>query len=93
MIPLLCQLLTVTDASLVDMALDSLSNMINGAQAAALNPGDWAHNEPGNLLHAVLLQIETCGGRTRIAALQRHSEEEICQTAYYIIDQYFPGNV
>lgn len=92
MIPLLCQLLTVTDTSLVDMALDSLSNMLNGAQAAALNPRDPAHNGPENLLHSVRSQVESCGGRTRIAAFQRHNEEEISQTAHYIIDQYFSGN-
>nr|CAD7462222.1 unnamed protein product [Timema tahoe] len=79
-IPPLCDLLTVMDAKIVQVALNGLENILRlGDQDAkthgAINP------------YAVL--IEECYGLDKIEFLQSHENMEIYQKAFDIIEHYF----
>ncbi|XP_063238000.1 importin subunit alpha-7 [Bacillus rossius redtenbacheri] len=79
-IPPMCDLLTVMDAKIVQVALNGLENILRlGDQDAkahgCVNP------------YAVL--IEECFGLDKIEFLQSHENTEIYQKAFDIIERYF----
>ncbi|KAL1505507.1 hypothetical protein ABEB36_005057 [Hypothenemus hampei] len=76
----LCDLLTVMDTKIIQVALNGLENILRlGEQEAK------AHN--GANPYAVL--IEECYGLDKIEFLQSHEHMEVYQKAYEIIERYF----
>ncbi|KAJ8315056.1 hypothetical protein KUTeg_007206 [Tegillarca granosa] len=76
----LCDLLTVMDAKIVQVALNGLENILRlGEQDAKL------HN--GTNPYAVM--IEECYGLDKIEFLQSHENREIYQKAFDMIERYF----
>lgn len=76
----LCDLLTVMDLKIVQVALSGLENILRvGEQDTATNNG-FNH-------YAVL--IEECYGLNKIEFLQSHQNVEIYQKAFDIIERYF----
>ncbi|KAF2885517.1 hypothetical protein ILUMI_20667 [Ignelater luminosus] len=76
----LCDLLTVMDAKIVQVALNGLENI--------LRLGDQdAKNHSGTNPYAVL--IEECYGLDKIEFLQSHENMEIYQKAFDIIEHFF----
>ncbi|XP_069127164.1 importin subunit alpha-7-like [Argopecten irradians] len=76
----LCDLLTVMDAKIVQVALNGLENILKlGEQDAKL------HN--GTNPYAVM--IEECYGLDKIEFLQSHQNREIYQKAFDMIERYF----
>ncbi|XP_074653164.1 importin subunit alpha-7-like isoform X1 [Tubulanus polymorphus] len=79
-IPPLCDLLTVMDVKIIQVALNGLENILRlGEQEANFK------NKPNS--HAVI--VEECFGLDKIEFLQSHENGEIYQKAYHIIDAYF----
>jgi len=78
-IPPLCDLLTVTDAKIVQVALSGLENILRFGETDA--------KETGTNPYAV--QIEECYGLDKIEFLQSHENLEIYQKAFDIIERYF----
>ncbi|CAK9795469.1 Importin subunit alpha-7 [Anthophora quadrimaculata] len=79
-IPPLCDLLTVMDPKIVQVALNGLENILRlGELDAAANNG---------INHCALL-IEECFGLNKIEFLQSHQNIEIYQKAFDIIERYF----
>ncbi|XP_061176640.1 importin subunit alpha-7-like [Saccostrea echinata] len=79
-IPPLCDLLTVMDAKIVQVALNGLENILRLGEQDAKN-----HN--GTNPYAVL--IEECYGLDKIEFLQSHQNREIYQKAFDMIERYF----
>ncbi|GJQ68987.1 Kap-alpha1 [Trypoxylus dichotomus] len=76
----LCDLLTVMDIKIVQVALNGLENILRlGDQDAKLNSGTNRY--------AVL--VEECYGLDKIEFLQSHENMEIYQKAFDIIEHYF----
>merc|ERR1712166_1255897 len=79
-IPPLCNILSVGDHKVLEVALDALDNILRvGADvltAAGANP------------YAVT--IEVCGGLDKIEHVQTSPDEKLYQKAYQIISKYFP---
>ena len=78
-IPPLCDLLTVMDAKIVQVALSGLENILHFGESDA--------KETGTNPYAV--QIEECYGLDKIEFLQSHENLEIYQKAFDIIERYF----
>jgi len=78
-IPPLCDLLTVMDAKIVQVALSGLENILRFGETGA--------KETGTNPYAV--QIEECYGLDKIEFLQSHENLEIYQKAFDIIERYF----
>jgi importin subunit alpha-2 len=76
-LPPLCAMLKVSDLKVAMVALEAVNNILLNAQRM-------------NELDRVTLKIEECGGLDNIEDLQSHENSKIAQTAYEIIDQYFP---
>ncbi|XP_048478916.1 importin subunit alpha-7 isoform X3 [Plutella xylostella] len=74
-IPPLCDLLTLTDAKTVQVALNGLENILKAGQGATDNP------------YAVL--VEDCFGLDKIEFLQSHENLEIYQKSFEMIERYF----
>ena len=80
-IPPLCDLLTVMDPKIVQLALTGLENILRfGDQDAAKT--DASGNPYANA-------IEECYGLDKIEFLQSHENMEIYQKAFDIIEKYF----
>lgn len=80
-IPPLCDLLTVMDAKIVQVALNGLENILRlGEQDAKTHGG-------GNNPYA--LMIEDCSGLDKLEFLQSHENMDIYQKAYDIIEHYY----
>ncbi|XP_060879657.1 importin subunit alpha-7 [Metopolophium dirhodum] len=79
-IPPLCDLLTVTDVKIIQVALNGLENILKLGEQLARQTG--AVNQ-----YAVLL--EECYGLDKIEFLQSHENIEIYQKAFGIIERYF----
>merc|ERR1712166_1695027 len=79
-IPPLCNILSVGDHKVLEVALDALDNILRvGADvltAAGANP------------YAVA--IEECGGLDKIEHVQTSPDEKLYQKSYQIISKYFP---
>ncbi|CDW56708.1 importin subunit alpha 7 [Trichuris trichiura] len=78
-IPPLCDLLTVSDAKIVLVALSGLEHILKVGKADAV---DGAPNK-----YALL--IEECYGLDKIEFLQNHESLEIYQKAFDLVEQYF----
>ncbi|PZC86681.1 importin subunit alpha-7 [Helicoverpa armigera] len=76
-IPPLCDLLTLTDAKTVQVALNGLDNVLKAGQQS-----DHRDNP-----YAVL--IEECFGLDKIEFLQSHENLDIYQKSFEIIENYF----
>ncbi|XP_043527734.1 importin subunit alpha-7-like [Frieseomelitta varia] len=79
-IPPLCNLLTVMDPKIVQVALSGLENILRiGEQDAATNNG----------INRYAVLIEECFGLNKIEFLQSHQNVDIYQKAFDIIERYF----
>jgi len=76
----LCELLTVMDVKIVQVALNGLENILRLGDQDAKNTG-------GVNKYAVL--VEECYGLDKIEFLQAHENIDIYQKAYDIIEHYF----
>ena len=73
----MCQLLTVVDSDIVQVALNALENILKSGERSAARPNPYA------------MAIEECGGLDKIEYLQSHENLDIYKKAYCIIEQYF----
>lgn len=79
-IPPLCDLLTVMDAKIVQVALNGLENILRlGEQFSKAHSG----------ANPYAVMIEECYGLDKIEFLQSHENVEIYQKAFDIIEHYF----
>lgn len=79
-IPPLCNLLTVMDPKIIDVALNGLENILRvGERDAATRTG----------INYYAVLIEECYGLNKIEFLQSHQNVEIYQKAFDIIERYF----
>ncbi|XP_017772100.1 PREDICTED: importin subunit alpha-7 [Nicrophorus vespilloides] len=76
----LCELLTIMDVKIVQVALNGLENILKLGEQDAKN--QLAMNK-----YAML--VEECGGLDKIEFLQSHENIEVYQKAYDIIDLFF----
>ncbi|CAL4068998.1 unnamed protein product, partial [Meganyctiphanes norvegica] len=81
-IPPLCDLLTVMDAKIVQVALNGIQNILQLGEQESKNTF-------GVNPYAVL--VEECYGLDKIEFLQSHENLEIYQKAFEIIEHYFGG--
>lgn len=86
-IPPLCDLLTVIDTNIVQVAMNGLENILRVGQMEAHKDGaaKGANANP----YAVL--VEECGGLDKIEFLQQHENTEVYVKAYEMIEKYFGG--
>jgi len=82
-IPPLCDLLTVIDTHIVQVALNGLENLLRIGQLSVIKDCEIANTNP----YAVL--VEECGGLDKIEFLQQHENSEVYVKAYEIIEKYF----
>ncbi len=75
----MCDLLTVMDAKIVQVALSGLENILRFGEAES--------KETGSNPYAVL--IEECYGLDKIEFLQSHENLDIYRKAFDIIEHYF----
>jgi hypothetical protein len=76
----LCDLLSIPDTKVVEVALNGLENILKlGHQDSGLNgtPNPYA------------LKVEECGGLDKIEFLQGHQNEKIYKKTFQIIETYF----
>ena len=78
-IPPLCDLLTVMDAKIVQVALSGLENILRFGETDAKDTGT----------NQYAVQIEECYGLDKIEFLQSHENLEIYQKAFDIIERHF----
>lgn len=76
-IPPFCDLLNCKDATVIQVVLDGINNMLKMA---------------GPQVEQLCTMIEECNGLDKIEALQNHDNIEIYKLAYDIIEQYFSGD-
>ncbi|RUS88384.1 hypothetical protein EGW08_003840 [Elysia chlorotica] len=79
-IPPLCDLLTVMDSKIVQVALNGLENILRLGETEA---------KQGNGVNPYAVMIEECYGLDKIEFLQSHENREIYQKAFDIIERYF----
>lgn len=79
-IPPLCDLLTVMDPNIIQVALNGLENILKVGQQVSSNQ---QQQNP----YATL--IEECGGLDKIEFLQQHENMEVYLKAYDLIEKYF----
>lgn len=79
----LCELLTVLDAKIIQVALGALENILKVGELFCQN-GECKENP-------YAIAIEECSGLDQIEYLQGHENIEIYNKAFEIIDKYF-GN-
>ena len=80
-IPPLCELLTVMDAKVIQVALNGLDNILRLGDALAKATG-----KPVNPYATIL---EECSGLDKIEFLQSHENTEVYEKAFEIIEKYF----
>lgn len=78
----MCDLLTVMDAKIIQVALSGLENILQCGAVEARKTNDVANNLYAN-------QVEECYGLDKIEFLQSHENMEIYQRAFDIIEKYF----
>ncbi|XP_070507373.1 importin subunit alpha-7 [Chironomus tepperi] len=78
-IPPMCELLTVMDANIVQVALNGLENILKSGEQSYQKPNPYA------------VLIEECYGLDKIEFLQTHEKTEIYERAYSILQEYY-GN-
>ncbi|KAI3403301.1 SRP1 [Candida oxycetoniae] len=77
----LCDLLSVADAKIIEVTLDSLENI--------LKMGDMDKEARNTQVNENALYIEEAGGMEKIFECQNNANEKIYQKAYNIIEKYF----
>ena len=79
-IPPLCDLLSMVDTKVIEVALNGLENILKlGLQDAKLH----------GTTNPYAIKIEECGGLDKIEALQGHQHEKIYNKTFRIIEAYF----
>lgn len=76
----LCDLLSIVDTKIVEVALNGLDNILKLGQQDARMQG-------GSNIYA--LKVEECGGLDKIEFLQGHQNEKVYKKAFQIIENYF----
>ncbi|XP_050393133.1 importin subunit alpha-7 isoform X1 [Patella vulgata] len=79
-IPPLCDLLTVMDSKIVQVALNGLENILRLGEQDKKNT---------NNVNTYAVLVEECYGLDKIEFLQSHENREIYQKAFDIIEKYF----
>lgn len=79
-IPPLCNLLTVMDSKIVQLALNGIEHILRAGESDAKMHGTTN-------LYSVL--VEECYGLDKIEFLQNHENQDIYQKAFDIIERYF----
>ena len=79
-IPPLCELLSVSDAKIIQVALNGLDNILKLGAAEAKRT---------NGANPYAIMIEECYGLDKIEYLQSHENIEIYQKAFHLIETYF----
>jgi len=79
-IPPLCELLSVTDAKIIQVALNGLDNILKLGAAESKRTND---------ANPYAVMIEECYGLDKIEYLQSHENIEIYQKAFHLIETYF----
>ncbi|KAK7064307.1 importin subunit alpha [Favolaschia claudopus] len=79
----LCDLLTMMDNKIIQVALDGLDNILKIGEADKAAAGPGAVNQ-----YAVF--VEEAGGMITIHNLQQHENLDIYKKAFNIMDKYFP---
>ncbi|CAF0900064.1 unnamed protein product [Adineta steineri] len=74
-IPPLCNLLQQQDPQILQVCLDAIHNILK--------------QTPEDSLETIVVEIEECGGLDKIEHLQTHTNREIYQQSYEIIEKYF----
>ncbi|KAF5385252.1 hypothetical protein D9615_001452 [Tricholomella constricta] len=79
----LCDLLTMMDNKIIQVALDGLDNILKIGEMDKVAAGPGAVNQ-------YALYVEEAGGMITIHNLQQHDNLEIYKKAFNIMDKYFP---
>lgn len=79
----LCDLLTMMDNKIIQVALDGLDNILKIGEMDKQAAGPGAVNQ-------YALYVEEAGGMVTIHNLQEHDNLEIYKKAFNIMDKYFP---
>lgn len=79
----LCDLLTMMDNKIIQVALDGLDNILKIGEIDKTAAGPGAVNQ-------YALYVEEAGGMITIHNLQQHDNTEIYKKAFNIMDKYFP---
>ncbi|KAF8230639.1 importin alpha protein [Tricholoma matsutake] len=79
----LCDLLTMMDNKIIQVALDGLDNILKIGEFDKAAAGPGAVNQ-------YALYVEEAGGMITIHNLQQHDNTEIYKKAFNIMDKYFP---
>lgn len=77
----LCELLTVMDAKVIQVALNGLDNILRIGQSIA--------SQNGSNINPYATILEECSGLDKVEFLQSHENSEVYQKAYEIIEKYF----
>jgi hypothetical protein len=83
-IPPLCELLTIRDVRILEVAIDALDNILAVGEEEAGKTG-------GPNLYAVY--IENCGGQDKIVFHQTHENDSIYEKSFKMIAKYFRHNL
>lgn len=89
-IPPLCDLLTVNDTNIIQVALNGLDNILRVGLAEAESIAA-AGADIGRSVNAYASLVEECGGLDKIEYLQQHENADIYAKSYEIIEKYFGG--
>lgn len=81
----LCDLLTMMDNKIIQVALDGLDNILKVGEMDKQGAGPGAVNQ-------YALFVEEAGGMVTIHNLQQHDNLEIYKKAFNIMDKYFPDD-
>ena len=81
----LCDLLTMMDNKIIQVALDGLDNILKVGEMDKQAAGPGAVNQ-------YALYVEEAGGMVTIHNLQQHDNMEIYKKAFNIMDKYFPDD-
>jgi len=76
----LCNILSVGDHKVIEVALDALDNILRVGAGMPTATGD----------NPFAIEIEECGGLDKIEHVQTSPDEKLYQKAYKIISTYFP---
>ena len=79
-IPPLCDLLSIVDTKVVEVALNGLDNILKLGQHDSRLSGTT---------NPYAIRIEECGGLDKIEFLQGHQNEKIYKKTFQIIETYF----
>ncbi|TRM60263.1 armadillo-type protein [Schizophyllum amplum] len=79
----LCDLLTMMDNKIIQVALDGLDNILKVGEMDRVAGGPGAVNQ-------YALYVEEAGGMVTIHNLQQHDNLDIYKKAFNIMDKYFP---